>query len=82
MKMYKMRGACSTYVGRNKIAAEFWLGIMKKTDSWEGIDTAGKILYDIVKLHVVGGRVYVNLCDLDMDRNLAFVTTVMNHRAS
>jgi hypothetical protein len=45
MKMYKMRGACSTYVGRNKITAKFWLGIMKETDSWEEIGTAGKILY-------------------------------------
>jgi len=45
MKMYKMRGACSAYVGRNKIIAEFWLGIMKETDSWEEIGTAGKTLY-------------------------------------
>jgi hypothetical protein len=41
---------------------------MKETDSWEERGTAMKILYDIVKLHVVGGRVYVNLYDLDMDR--------------
>jgi hypothetical protein len=47
--------ACSTYVGRNKITAEFWLGIMKETDSWEEIDTAGKTLFDIVKLHLVEG---------------------------
>jgi len=77
-----MRGAFSTYVGRNKITTEFWLGIMKKTDSWEKIGTAEKTLYDAVKLHVGGRRVYVDLCDLDMDRNPAFVTTVRNHRAS
>jgi hypothetical protein len=68
--------------GRNKITADFWLGITRETDSWEEIGTAGKTLYDIVKLHVGGGRVYVNLCDLGMDRNPAFVTTVMNHRDS
>ena len=55
---------------------------MKESDSWEEIGTARKALYDIVKLHVGGGRLYVNLCDLDMERNLAFVTTVVNHRAS
>ena len=80
--MYKMRGACSTYVRRNKITAEFWLRIMKETDSWEEIGTARKTLNDIVKLHIGGGRVYVNLRDLDMDRKPAFVTTVMNHRTS
>jgi len=40
--MCKMRGAFSTYAGRNKTTAEFWLGVMKKTDSWEKIVTAGK----------------------------------------
>jgi hypothetical protein len=79
--MYKIREVCSTCVGRNKINAEFWLGNMKETCSWEDTGAAGKILYNIVKLHVGGGRVYLNLCDLDMDRNSAFVTKVMNHRA-
>jgi len=82
MKMYKTREACSTYVGRNKITAEFWLGIMKETVSWEEIGIAGKTLYDIVKLHDGGGRVYAKLCDIDINRNPAFVTTVMTHRPS
>jgi len=53
-------------VGRNKVTAEFWLGIMKETDSWEEIGIAGETLYDIVKLHVGGGRVYGKLCDIDI----------------
>jgi hypothetical protein len=45
---------------------------MKETDSWDDIGTAEKTLYDIVKLQ---GRVYLNLCDLDMDRNSALITS-------
>jgi hypothetical protein len=37
-----MREAFSTWVGRNKITADFWLGVMKKTDSWGKIATFGE----------------------------------------